>query len=79
LESKRKEPVSHQGIRESEPEQSPKKDRQRFHKTDKRKRKEKETPDLEPLNKKCSPPVTHVIPSGLGQAHRTEEYVGRGA
>jgi hypothetical protein len=76
LESKRKEPVSHQGIRESEPEQSPKKARLRFHKPDKRKRKEKETPDLESFNKKCSPPVPHAMPSGLGETHRTEEYVG---
>ena len=47
---KRKEPVSHQDIRESESEQSPKKDRLRFHTPDKRKREDEETMDLEPVN-----------------------------
>jgi hypothetical protein len=72
LESKRKEPVSHQGIRESESEQSSKKARFRFHKPDKRKRKEEETLDLEPINEKRDPPVTQATPYGLGDAHRTK-------
>jgi hypothetical protein len=72
LEIKRMEPVSHQGIRESEPEQSPKKARCRFHKPDKRKR-EEETLDLEPINKKRGPPVPQTTPCGLGDAHRTKQ------
>ena len=56
LGSKRKEPTSHQGIRESEPEQSPKKARLRFHTPDKRKREDKETMDLEPVKKKSAVP-----------------------
>jgi len=72
LGSKRKEPTSHQGIRESEPEQSPKKARLRFHTPDKRKREDKETMDLEPVKKKRGPPMPQATPCGLGDTHRTK-------
>jgi hypothetical protein len=70
LGSKRKEPVSYQGIRESEPEQSPEKARP--HRPDKRKRKDEETLDLEPPNKKRGPPVSLTTSTGLGDARQTE-------
>ncbi len=73
LRNKKTEPVSHQDIRESEPEQPPKKVRFRFHKPNKRKRKDEETLDLEHLNKKRGPPVSQVTPCGLGDALRTEK------
>jgi hypothetical protein len=83
LGSKRKEPVKHQVTRA--PRQTPKEGRQRLQtpketrqrsRPDKRKRSEQGKPELEPPNKKRSPPVTQAISSELGEACRSEDRVG---
>ena len=76
MRSKRAESVGHQGVRTSEPEQSSKEARLRFHQPDKRKRSDQGTPELGPAGKRPRPPVPQDIPGGLGEAGRPEKHVG---
>jgi hypothetical protein len=71
---KRMEPIGHQGSKTSEPEQSPKKARLRFHQPDKRQGNDQGTPDLGPACKRPRPPVPQDIPDGLGAAGRSGKH-----
>jgi hypothetical protein len=77
LRGKRKKPVKYQDTGEPEPEQPSKKARPNESK--KRKRKDEKRLDLEPPDKRRSPPAPRTTVSGMGATCRTEreKHTGR--